>query len=877
MMYRWLIFMMLVLFFTVPAGGADEFVQNGDWSSGDNYWTEWDYGYNMYWKPSWSVTSKGPTPPEGTAAIIGGSGSEGWYQLCRVPAGEYVQLSADWAGDLTLGGWAEIYLFAIPKTYDHAAIIKRIESHKAEDIAFSKTNITSKPYTWGWQSAGLSPYLGGNRGKVINDEYAVVVALRVGTKTDASCIVSWDNISLTYDTPGPTTTAITYQGRLGEAGEYANGQYDMQFKLFGFPTGQGSQQGSTIVKDEVEVYEGYFTVQLDFWSATPDIFNGESRWLEIGVRPGELEDPNDYNIIDPRQEITPAPYALYTLKAGDADTLDGQDASDFFSSTDDYGRPNVASNLYEGAQTLTDKYVNEGQSNSITSAMIVNSTITASDLGDDSVDVSEIADDAVRENHIRWSLIHSASDLNGGIISMTNTSDGTAGNYPAGISAGANGNPNGYRVMGVMGGAPGLGQGSPYGSLPLGKIGVAGVSDDGYGVAGVTDDGTGVYGYSTAASSTQYGGYFKIDSSNGYGVYGNATNDGSVQTYGGWFQTAGGSGRGVYGYASNSTGTNYGGKFEAAGSTGRAVYGLGSQTGNDIQNYGGYFKTNGGSGRGIYAEALNGGWGTDTNGVYGGYFLADGQYSAALYAKHNTSETYARLASYGTGVTGFWTDGAGHSNYSWLGTQDYGVYGTASTGSSFGVYGNSSGTNSFGGYFTATNTGGIGVYARGSSYAGKFIGNVLICGSDFLPVLELGKGLDYAEGFDVTPDDEQEIEPGCVLIIDPDNPGQLALSSVPYDSKVAGIVAGAKDLGSGVRLGIGEYDHDVALAGRVYCNVDATAAAIEPGDLLTTSSTPGYAMKATDPGRSHGAILGKAMEKLEKGQKGQILVLVTLQ
>jgi len=103
------------------------------------------------------------------------------------------------------------------------------------------------------------------------------------------------------------------------------------------------------------------------------------------------------------------------------------------------------------------------------------------------------------------------------------------------------------------------------------------------------------------------------------------------------------------------------------------------------------------------------------------------------------------------------------------------------------------------------------------------------------------------------------------------------MSARAYDSKVAGIVAGAKGQGSGVRLGPEQFDYDVALAGRVYCNVDATQTAVEPGDLLTTSATAGYAMKATDYTRAQGAILGKAMEKLEKGKKGQILVLVTLQ
>jgi hypothetical protein len=142
-------------------------------------------------------------------------------------------------------------------------------------------------------------------------------------------------------------------------------------------------------------------------------------------------------------------------------------------------------------------------------------------------------------------------------------------------------------------------------------------------------------------------------------------------------------------------------------------------------------------------------------------------------------------------------------------------------------------------------------------------------------IIRLGKGMDYAEGFDVS--DKDNAAPGTVLRIDPEHPGQLAVSKEAYDKGVAGIVAGAKGLGSGVRLGSSEFAADVALAGRVYCNVDATESAVEPCDLLTTSSTPGYAMKAVDQTRSQGAILGKAMQKLDKGQKGQILVLVTLQ
>jgi hypothetical protein len=68
----------------------------------------------------------------------------------------------------------------------------------------------------------------------------------------------------------------------------------------------------------------------------------------------------------------------------------------------------------------------------------------------------------------------------------------------------------------------------------------------------------------------------------------------------------------------------------------------------------------------------------------------------------------------------------------------------------------------------------------------------------------------------------------------------------------------------------------VALTGRVYCGVDAANGPITPGDLLTTSAVPGYAMRVTDHGKAQGAIIGKAMSALPEG-RGLILVLVALQ
>ena len=144
-------------------------------------------------------------------------------------------------------------------------------------------------------------------------------------------------------------------------------------------------------------------------------------------------------------------------------------------------------------------------------------------------------------------------------------------------------------------------------------------------------------------------------------------------------------------------------------------------------------------------------------------------------------------------------------------------------------------------------------------------------------VVEIGEGLDFAEGFDVSPNQDPALNPGAVLRIDEQHPGKLTLSRTAYDTRVAGIVTGANGLGAGVALGGSRFDHGVALAGRVYCNVEAISAEIAPGDLLTTSDLPGHAMKAVDVQRARGAILGKAMEGMKRGETGRMLVLVTLQ
>jgi hypothetical protein len=119
------------------------------------------------------------------------------------------------------------------------------------------------------------------------------------------CLILWQ---VEVSEAAPMGTAWTYQGRLIDANDAADGEYDFKFKLFNDPC-TSAQQGSTIDINDLDVIDGYFTVELDFGS---DVFDGDARWLEVGVRPGDSNDPNAFATLSPRQEITPVPYALHT-------------------------------------------------------------------------------------------------------------------------------------------------------------------------------------------------------------------------------------------------------------------------------------------------------------------------------------------------------------------------------------------------------------------------------------------------------------------------------------------------------------------------------------------------------------------------------------
>lgn len=168
---------------------------------------------------------------------------------------------------------------------------------------------------------------------------------------------------------------------------------------------------------------------------------------------------------------------------------------------------------------------------------------------------------------------------------------------------------------------------------------------------------------------------------------------------------------------------------------------------------------------------------------------------------------------------------------------------------------------------------GAGVFGKGNP-AGFFEGNVVVTGNITSHDVFFA-GADCAEEFDIA--EAVEIEPGAVMVLDQD--GALQPSQQAYDKRVAGVISGAGDYKPGIVLDkqqSSEHRVPVALVGKVYCKVDAHYASIEVGDLLTTSPTPGHAMKADDPFKAFGSVIGKALRPLREGQ-GLIPILIALQ
>jgi len=148
-------------------------------------------------------------------------------------------------------------------------------------------------------------------------------------------------------------------------------------------------------------------------------------------------------------------------------------------------------------------------------------------------------------------------------------------------------------------------------------------------------------------------------------------------------------------------------------------------------------------------------------------------------------------------------------------------------------------------------------------------------------IIEVVGGADIAEPYVVAAAGEVHPIAGMVVVIDSETIGGLKLADRAYDAAVAGIISGANGINPGLTLRqsgtVADGELPVASMGRVWCYCDADAnGPISAGDLLTTSTTAGHAMRAGTECDARGAVIGKAMSSLPNG-KGLVLVLVSLQ
>ena len=355
-------------------------------------------------------------------------------------------------------------------------------------------------------------------------------------------------------------------------------------------------------------------------------------------------------------------------------------------------------------------------------------------------------------------------------------------------------------------------------------------------------------------------------------------------------------GNGVFGFTQVPDGA---GVFGAHASTGMGVAGLGligtwggSVNGVGVVGISAPAGQKGGDGvQGITnSEARNGVYGLNLsldkrgngqpagNGVLGYTRVPDG---AGIMGVHGGAG--AGVAALGNvGVSAASTDpSTGHGV---IGTGGFGVVGQ---GTVIGVWGQGKGTG-WAGYFSGPiRVDGSGEISGDLSVDGKLHtsgslqgpltvdGNITVNGDISVAGDVVLQPRDVAERFSAA--EASLCRPGMVMVIAGD--GTIEPCTRAYDKRAVGVVSGAGSLRPAITLGAELQPADtapIAMIGTVNCLVDAGYGAVEPGDLLTSSETPGHAMKAANPACSFGAVIGKALARLPSGC-GLVPMIVALQ
>ena len=385
----------------------------------------------------------------------------------------------------------------------------------------------------------------------------------------------------------PLGTSFTYQGQLRSAGSPASGMHDLRFQLYN-ASALGASVGAQLCLDNVPVTGGLFKVELDFGAP----FTGQKRFLAIEVRVDtglNCANPTGFILLNPRQELTATPNALF---ASNADQLDGVNSTEFL-------------------QSIPVPLTLSG-----TSATHIIRADNASATGG-SYGVLGFASAGAGATYGLYGLSASTSGL--GVLGLASATSG--------INSGMSGQSYSTEGRGVFGEATAT---SGF------TRGVYGRSD--------STSGRGVYGFAAASTGITDGVYGRSDSTSGEGVVGEvsaptgvtrgvrgltlSTSDNAVGVFG---SASGASGAthgvfgqsvsssdnavGVFGSATAASGVTFGGRFECASPNGIGIFGFATNNSTTGETFGVYGRSDHDQGRGVYgvANRLNG----STYGVYG--------------------------------------------------------------------------------------------------------------------------------------------------------------------------------------------------------------------------------------------------------------------
>lgn len=617
-------------------------------------------------------------------------------------------------------------------------------------------------------------------------------------------------------------TAFTYQGQLDNGTNPVTGLYNFKFDTFNAETG-GSVIGAAVTNTAVPVTNGLFTTIIDFGSG---VFTaGVTNWLHIQVT---TNGGTVFTSLTPRQELTPTPNAIYAETASAAGLTGTIPTADL-------------SGTYGGVLTF------DNAGNSFTGNGSGLTGLNASQLTTGTVSDARLASDVA------------FTDVNQ-IFTGSNTFAGPAGNFVI---------DNGSSPIN-----PGLftGLGFQY-YIPTGEGAILSSYNDGVGFLSFYTKHGGGFPIQKQMILDYYGG-LAIDQQNANnGVINNGTTNGAGLTFGI------SSGEGI---ASKRTagGNQYDLDFYTAFNHRMTIANngfVGINTGTNAPTtqleVNGAVRSDAGA---FYLQPSGGAYGTD------GMAWGDGGLPGI------------NAGAYSPWIAGYFGGALGAINpntvcLSWDAIGDVGVSNNLYVGNylsakSLEVTGEYIEVDGLTPVYCYVGDDGSGDDVQiGSLKSG--VHNVS-CYNEadgaymhlYVSAITIEGGSDLAEPFKMSTGNEAAPQ-GAVVVIDEENPGHLKLSDQSYDTHVAGVVSGANGINPGIQMaqqGLLDGDKNVALTGRVYVQADASNGAIKPGDLLTTSSIPGRAMKVTDHARAAGAILGKAMTGLSQGQ-GMVLVLVTLQ